>query len=79
MDIHAYGLLQQRNIHVQITTPMSIFTLDEAVRIVGQILDELEYMHDRNLMHRGIKADNVLINCSSKTNKDDMTYVIWDS
>lgn len=38
----------------------------EALAIVPQICDALQYAHDRGIVHRDIKPENILVNCAGQ-------------
>lgn len=47
--------------YVQNSREGRVFPLPEAVSMIKQIVSGLEYMHSKNLIHRDIKAENVLL------------------
>ncbi|MCX7703782.1 MAG: serine/threonine protein kinase, partial [Planctomycetota bacterium] len=36
---------------------------DEALRLVSQVSDALQYAHERNIAHRDIKPSNIIVDC----------------
>jgi aurora kinase len=65
--------------HVQLSRTNNQFTLQETIIIVSEILDGLDYMHSKNLIHRDIKAENILLHSNDpKKGKEALTVKICD-
>ncbi len=43
-------------------------TLSHTMDIFGEILEGIEYIHNKNILHRDIKPDNIIINYSKEKN-----------
>ncbi len=50
------------NLNAKVTeSPNGVLSIDETFYISWDILRGLEYMHKKNLIHRDIKAENILL------------------
>ena len=50
------------NLNTKITEiPANVLTIDETFYIAYDIIKGLEYMHNKNIIHRDIKAENILL------------------
>jgi serine/threonine protein kinase len=65
MPCMAGGTLKDRLRKQRIVTPT------ETVRLISQVLDALQYAHDRGLIHRDIKPGNMLFKASGGSNRQE--------
>lgn len=52
------------------------FTLNEALKVIVEVIKGLKCIHEKDFVHRDIKSENVLLKRSDKTN--EIQYKIAD-
>ena len=51
---------------------------DEALAIIRQIANGVASLHSRNIIHRDIKIDNILVDSSEEQKRSESNFVIGD-
>eukprot|EP01018_Ginkgo_biloba_P015515 Gb_39729 [translate_table: standard] len=67
--------LAQGNLRNYITNQRYNITLESAVDIMLQIAEGMKYLHSKDLIHRDLKAENVLVNWKGIAGLSDIQYV----
>eukprot|EP01018_Ginkgo_biloba_P016116 Gb_35658 [translate_table: standard] len=67
--------LAQGNLRNYITNQRCNLTLELAVDIMLQISEGMKYLHSKDLIHRDLKAENVLVNWKGIAGLSDIQYV----
>ncbi|KAG0609054.1 hypothetical protein M758_8G153500 [Ceratodon purpureus] len=70
-DLH-YLMLQRK------TTPTGPFSLKDAVHIMLQIARGMDYVHQKNVVHRDLKSYNILVNTVSNRRQRDHVVKVAD-
>lgn len=53
------------------------FDLYEAVSIMLQIAEGMEYLHRNRIVHKDLKAENILVKCGKNGRKSKDTHQLW--
>lgn len=54
-------LVNGKTLYDEIIVNRIVFTEEESRRIIQQLIESLEYLHRKRIVHRDIKADNILL------------------